>query len=190
MTLPAQYAWLAREGAPKMLVAALGLYGTLETPGPGNNPRILAWADEIGQAYPTAYNRWAAAFYAHDSIAWCGLGMAIAAVHCGRQPPDKYLSALAWAEGGAGWVKISAGEAMLGDVLVFKRSGGGHVAMYVGEDATHFHILGANQDDAFNIRRKAKAQCVGAIRPAYINRPANVRKVRLAPTGVLSGSEA
>lgn len=190
MPLPTQYAWLAREGAPKMLVAALSLYGTLEKPGLGNNPQILAWADEVGKAFPTNYNRWAADFYAHDSIAWCGLGMAISAVRAGRQPPDKYLSALAWANGGDGWVKVPVNEAMLGDILVFKRTGGGHVAMYVGEDTTHFHILGANQDDAFNIRRKAKAQCVGVIRPAYQNRPANVRKIRLAATGVLSNSEA
>lgn len=190
MTLPAQYAWLAREGAPKMLVAALGLHGTLETPGAANNPQILAWADDVAQAFPTAYNRWAADFYKHDSIAWCGLGMAIAAVRAGRQPPDKYLSALAWANGGPGWVKVAVSDAMLGDVLVFKRSGGGHVALYVGEDATHFHILGANQDDTFNIRRKPIAHCVGAIRPAYINRPANVRKIRLAATGRVSASEA
>ncbi len=188
--LPAQYAWLAREGAPKMLISALSLYGTLETAGPANNPQILAWADEIARAYPTPYNKWAGEFYAHDSIPWCGLGMAIAAVRAGRQPVDKYLSALSWSYGGNGWLKVPVADAMLGDILTFKRSGGGHVAMYVGEDATHFHMLGANQDDAFNIRRKAKAQCVGVIRPEYQNRPANVRKVRLAATGVLSGSEA
>lgn len=190
MPLPSQYAWLAKEGAPRMLVESLKLYGTLETAGPGNNPQILAWADEIAQAFPTAYNKWAADFYKHDSIAWCGLGMAIAAARAGRQPPNKYLSALAWADGGPGWVKVPKAEAMLGDILIFKRQGGGHVAMYVGEDATHFHILGANQDDAFNIRRKAKAQCVGAIRPAYNVQPANVRKVRLSAAGVVSGSEA
>lgn len=190
MTLPAQYAWLARESAPKMLVAALSLHGTLETPGVKNNPTILAWADEIAKAYPTPYNKWAAEFYEHDSIPWCGLGMAIAATRAGREPVKSYLSALAWAQGGVGWVKVAVADAMLGDILVFKRSGGGHVAMYVGEDATHFHMLGANQDDAFNIRRKAKAQCVGVIRPAYINRPGNVRKVRLAAAGTLSQNEA
>jgi uncharacterized protein (TIGR02594 family) len=190
MKLPAHYAWLAAEGAPRMLVEALKLHGTLEAPGLSNNPQILNWADEVAMAFPSPYNRWAADFYKHDSIAWCGLGMAIAAARADRAPPNKYLSALAWAEGGPGWVKVPIAGAMLGDVLIFKRNGGGHVALNVGEDETHFHMLGANQDDAFNIRRKAKAQCVGVIRPAYINRPANVRKVRLSSTGIVSGSEA
>jgi cell wall-associated NlpC family hydrolase len=36
---------------------------------------------------------------------------------------------------------------MLGDVLVFRRGGGGHVALYVGEDEEAFHVLGGNQAD-------------------------------------------
>lgn len=45
---------------------------------------------------------------------------------------------------------------MLGDVLVFPRGAGGHVAFYVGEDSRHFHILGGNQDNQVSIILKAK----------------------------------
>lgn len=190
MTLPTQYAWLANEPAPRMLLEALKLYGTLETPGSADNPVIIRWADEVGAKFPSAYNNWAAEFYGDDSIPWCGLAMAVSAVRAGRQPPNKYLSALAWAEGGPGWVKVPKPDVMLGDIMIFRRQGGGHVAMYVGEDKSHVHMLGGNQSDAFNIRRKPKADLYAVIRPAYNNRPPNVRKVMLSSAGVVSGSEA
>ena len=34
---------------------------------------------------------------------------------------------------------------MLGDILTFKRNGGGHVGLYVGEDKDCYHVLGGNQ---------------------------------------------
>jgi uncharacterized protein (TIGR02594 family) len=185
--LPKQYAWLADEPGPRMLLESVKLYGTLETPGSADNPRILAWADEVAKAFPSPYTNWAADFYNDDSIPWCGLGMAIVAVRAGRQPPDKYLSAAAWASWG---VTVPKGEAMLGDVLVFLRKGGAHVAEYVGEDATHYHILGANQSDAFNIVRKPKLPIYAIRRAPYKQQPPNVRKVMLAPKGQLAGKEA
>lgn len=187
MTLPAQYAWLAGEGAPRMLVEALKLHGTLEAPGKADNPQIVAWADEVAAKSTSAYNNWAADFYNDDGIPWCGLAMAVCAVRAGRAPADKYLSALAWASWGE---TVPKDQAMLGDVLVFVRQGGGHVALYVGEDAAAFHILGGNQSDAFNIVRKSKSALYAVRRPPYINRPANVRKVHLAANGKLSVNEA
>lgn len=187
MTLPHAYAWLAKEGAPRMLVEALKLVGTLEVPGTADNPKIIAWADEVAAAFPGGYNNWAASFYGDDSIPWCGLLMAICAVRAGRPPPDKYLSALAWASFGN---PVARTGAMLGDVLVFTRKGGGHVAQYVGEDATAFHIIGGNQSDAVTITRKAKSQLHAVRRAPYINQPANVRKIVLSAVGALSTNEA
>ena len=43
--LPKQYAWLETEPGPRILVEALKTYGTIEKPGEGSNPSILAWAD-------------------------------------------------------------------------------------------------------------------------------------------------
>ena len=44
----------------------------------------------------------------------------------------------------------------LGCILVFTRAGGGHVGLYLGEDATHFHILGGNQSNSVSVTRIGK----------------------------------
>lgn len=200
MTRPTgPYAWLNNEPGPRMLLEGLKLYGVLETPGPGNNPTILAWADEIGAGEATAYAKWAAEWVDEDAKAWCGLMMAVCAVRANpdnrpeRRPPAKYLAALEWMKFG---LPVTAAE--LGDVLVFHRPGGGHVGLYVGEDATAYHVLGGNQGDAVSGR---KADCVGIARIArdrvvairrvpYLAKPANVRPIRLAASGAVSTNEA
>jgi uncharacterized protein (TIGR02594 family) len=173
--LPACYAWLDKESGPKMLLEALKLYGTLEAPGARDNPVILGWAAEVGVAKT----------YSHDSIPWCGMFMAVVAKRAGKVVPSSPLWALSWAEFGA-----PVTTPMLGDVLTFKRNGGGHVALYVGEDAGAYHCLGGNQSDSVCITRIAKARLFRARRPIYSVQPANVRRVILAASGKLSTNEA
>jgi hypothetical protein len=80
---------------------------------------------------------------------------------------------------------------MLGDVLTFKRDGGGHVGIYVGEDRTHYHIIGGNQGNEVNIMRIAKARLHQARRTAWkIAQPANVRVIKLESQGRISNNEA
>jgi cell wall-associated NlpC family hydrolase len=79
---------------------------------------------------------------------------------------------------------------MLGDVLVFQRTGGGHVGLYVGEDEAAFHVLGGNQGDRVCIARIARHRLYSARRPAYRAMPATVRTYSLAPAGALSANEA
>lgn len=192
--LPAAYTDLAREPGPKMIVEGLRLYGTLEKPGTADNPVIIAWADEVETATGTGYARWASDFYNDDSIPWCGLWMAVVACRANpdrradRAPPEKYLSAVEWAKFG---VAVAKHLAILGDTLVFKRDGGGHVALYVGEDATHFHCLGGNQGDAVSIVRIAKDRCIAVRRPPYLNKPPNARKITRSAAGApVSKNEA
>lgn len=173
--LPAQYAWLSKEPAPKMLLEALALFGTVEGPGTKDNPTILTWAAEIGLAKT----------YSHDSIPWCGLFIGLVAHRAGKDVVDSPLWALSWADFGK-----PAPQPMLGDVLTFKRNGGGHVAMYVGEDAGAYHCLGGNQSDKVCITRIAKSRLYKARRPEYQAQPANVRKVILSAAGKLSSNEA
>jgi uncharacterized protein (TIGR02594 family) len=158
-----------------MLVEALALYGTLEAPGAKDNPVILAWAREVGLGKN----------YSHDSIPWCGLFMAVVAKRAGKPVVDSPLWALSWADFGK-----ASPKAALGDVLTFKRSGGGHVGLYVGEDASAYHILGGNQSDSVSIARIARSRLYRARRPAYKVQPDNVRKVLLAAGGALSRNEA
>jgi uncharacterized protein (TIGR02594 family) len=108
--LPAAYTWRRDEPGPKMITEALKLFSTIEAPGARDNPTILAWAKEVGQG----------SVYSHDSIAWCGLFMAVVAKRAGKSVVDKPLWALSWGDFGR-----PAPAAMLGDVLTFRRDGGG-----------------------------------------------------------------
>jgi len=175
--LPAQYAWLASEGGPRMIVEALKLFGTLEAPGAKDNRTILDWAKEVGLQKT----------YSHDSIPWCGLFIAVVASRAGKPRTDSPLWALSWADWGAA---CPGNIPMLGDVVTFKRDGGGHVGLYVGEDASSYHVLGGNQSDSVCITRIAKSRLYRAVRPIYSAKPANVRRVYLKATGKLSTNEA
>jgi len=174
--LPSRYGWLTREPGPKMIVEALKLYGTLETPGSANNPTIIAWAKEVGGEVADAYKA--------DSIPWCGLFMAVVAKRADKEIPKHPLWALSWSAFGA-----KSPAAALGDVLVFVRNGGGHVGLYVGEDAAAFHVLGGNQSDRVCITRVSRSRLYAARRPLYRVQPGNVRPVHLEATGALSLNE-
>jgi cell wall-associated NlpC family hydrolase len=79
---------------------------------------------------------------------------------------------------------------MLGDVLVFSRDGGGHVGIYVGEDAKTYRVLGGNQGDKVSIVPILKTRCVGIRRTNWkISQPKNVRKIFLSESGTLSTNE-
>ena len=175
--LPAAYAWLANEPAPRMLVEALKLYGIKETAGPGNTPAIMRWASELGPGVSSVYSA--------DSVPWCGLFIATVAKRAGKPLPASPLWARAWATWGT-----ASPDAALGDVLVFVRDGGGHVGLYVGEDATAFHVIGGNQGDAVSIKRIEKSRCIAARRCYLTGVPANVRKVAMTTSGPVSKNEA
>jgi uncharacterized protein (TIGR02594 family) len=53
-----------------------------------------------------------------------------------------------------------------GAVLVFERGSSGHVGFALGQDDTHFHVLGGNQSDAVTIARIAKSRLLGARWPS------------------------
>lgn len=175
MALPKNYVFLNKEGAPKMLVEALALFGTKETVGEGDNPTILKWAKETGVSW-----------YKHDSTPWCGLFAGLVAQRAGKEKPKDFLRAMAWQNFGK-----PAKVAMLGDILVFKRDGGGHVGIYVGDDDVAYHVLGGNQSDQVCIKRIRKDRCVAIRRPEYsVGKPKNVRRIVMKPNGELSTNEA
>lgn len=180
MNLPKQYAWLADEEGPRILLEGLKIYGTSETPGPGNNPAIMEWAKAAGLEK----------VYRNDATAWCGLAMAYIALQAGWDPPLNPLGARNWLAFGTPQKKPG-----LGDVLVFWRGSvkgfNGHVGLYVGEDAEAYHVLGGNQGDRVSIKRILKTRLLGARRcPWRVNQPAAVRRVELAANGALSDNEA
>lgn len=160
--LPEPYRFLEDEPGPRMLLEALPLFGVYEHPGIANSPVILAWAHECD--LPS---------YDADSIPWCGLFVAVVAKRAGKTAPASPLWARNWLRFG------DECEPELGCVLVFERGAGGHVGIYVGEDLTHYHVLGGNQNDQVRIDRINKGRLLGS-RAQYKVKPSNVRRVHIA----------
>ena len=176
MHLPVQYQWLNDLQLPRMITEALQLHGIKEVPGPINAPPIMAWASTLGLSNA----------YKADSIPWCGLFAGIVVKRSGWLPVVDPLWARNWAQFG-----IKSPAAGLGDILVFKRDGGGHVGFYIAEDSTHYHVLGGNQGDAVSIVRIAKDRCIAARRPKWrIGQPISVKPYHVAPTGKISKDES
>lgn len=181
--LPKQFQWLADEPGPRILLEALKIFGTAETPGPGNNPSILAWAKATGQEK----------VYRADSTAWCGLTMAYVALQAGWDLPVNPLGARNW----LGWgVEVPKDKPCLGDIVVFWRGSlkgyQGHVAMYVGENVANgtVWVLGGNQLDKVCIEPKPKTRILGVRRcPWRVNQPHNVRPVLLSASGPITSNE-
>jgi len=170
------YAWLKKETAPKILVEAVKHIGIKEIVGKQHNPTILSWAKALGLDK----------VYTNDEIPWCGLFVAYCAHAAGLDVVKHPLWALNWNKYGN-----VAKVAMLGDVLTFTRNGGGHVGIYVGEDATHYHVLGGNQNNSVSVSRIAKDRLSQARRTAWkVAQPASVRVVHLEAKGVITTNEA
>lgn len=173
--MASKYSWLSKEKSPKLLVEAYKLIGIKEVPGQADNMEILHWAETLGLENS----------YRKDDIPWCGLFVAYACHKAGLEIVEKPLWARNWTKFGENQTK-----AMLGDILVFVRDGGGHVGIYIGEDATAYHVLGGNQSDMVCITRIRKERCISIRRtPWKVAQPDNVRVVRLEATGTISTNE-
>jgi len=195
--LPANYAWLNTIGLlPRTISEALKEYGVKEVAGAANSPVIMGWAKEVGRE-KIGYT------YTGDAVPWCGLLAGVIAMRAGKTIPTGPLYALNWSGFGEA-VAIRKGlsvnnplvfmpgkVASLGDVLVFRRDGGGHVGFYIGEDDNYYCVLGGNQSDSVSFTWIAKSRCVAVRRPAYTNPPASVRPYRLSRSGApVSTNEA
>lgn len=163
---------------PVWMREARRFMGLKEVAGPRSNSTIIGWAKRLGG--------WIASYYTDDDIPWCGLALAhwISFTLPSEPLPGNYLSALAWANFGS-----RLDTPALGAVLVFKRPGGGHVGLYVGEDASHFHVLGGNQSNSVSVTRIEKARLVATRWPTSGGKPAGGR-VTLTASGAVSRNEA
>lgn len=172
------YDYLKKVTSPQLLVQALKLVGTKEIVGVKHNDEILIWARELGIKS-----------YFADEIPWCGLFMAYVVKKAALEMPFTATESL-WA---LNWNKFGTKQttAMLGDVLTFKRNGGGHVGIYVGEDDTCYHVLGGNQSNMVCITRIEKNRCAGIRRTAWkISQPDSVKAIVVNSNGFISKNEA
>lgn len=173
-----KYSFLKLEKAPAILVEAIKHLGTKEIFGKDHNQKILDWAKVIG---------WEKV-YLNDETPWCGMFVGYCAKMANVQVVKNPLRALDWNNYGT---NVQPGEEMLGDILTFTRKGGGHVGFYVGEDKTHFHVLGGNQNNEVSIVRIDKKRLSQCRRTKWkISRPLNVRKVYYDAVGTVSENEA
>jgi uncharacterized protein (TIGR02594 family) len=127
--------------------------GTREIPGAKNSPIIMDWVRVIGETSPELKRY--AKNYTHDAIPWCGLCVAYCVAKAGLTPASKFL----WAQDWANWGRPLK-KPVVGAILVFKRQGGGHVAMYEGETKTHYIVRGGNQSDTVNVTKIPKSNLV------------------------------
>ena len=185
--LPPQYQWLHKvNGLPRTIAECIKLHGVQEVVGKGSNATIISWRDELNGA--TMNGKPIVVGFSDDDIAWCGLKAAIVAYRRMKRIEEVVKNPL-WARN---WLNYGTkvNTAMLGDCLVFERGKGGHVAWYVGEDKTTYHIFGGNQSNRVSITRIAKSRLLGIRRPKYATAPKGMKPYHLAATGVISTNEA
>ncbi|KAA9333422.1 TIGR02594 family protein [Hymenobacter busanensis] len=172
MNFPHPFEYLAAEPGPVILREALAHFALHEIAGPSSHPTIMAWAKEVG----------ASSYYHNDDTPWCALFMAHCAKVAGFALPPDPLAAKSWSVFGQPAPK---GVAMLGDIVVKNRAGGGgHVGLYVGETKTHYAVLGGNQANQVCIAWFPKSVFTHIRRCKWkVSQPANVRRIVLnAPT--------
>ena len=157
--------------ALKQLIAANGRSASVATPG------TLPWITEANTALGRNEARdrsWLMDWLNRDGRSlgdpgknpWCG-DFVETCIRMGL-PDEPLLGALGtnpyWARN---WLMFGkAVQPVPGAVLVFERGSGGHVGFAVGQDNTHFYVLGGNQSDAVTVARVAKSRLLGARWPA------------------------
>lgn len=158
---------------------AVKLLGTKEVPGSRSNKVIMSWADDIGG--------WVDGYYKNDGIPWCGLFVGhLMAANKIKITIKNLLSARAWGKFG---FEV---EPCYGAIMVFSRSGGGHVGLYVSEDSKYYHILGGNQSDSVNVTKIAKSRFLSARWPTGYENLHQMYKGRIVKSfdGEVSYNEA
>lgn len=165
---------------PRMIREALALYGVAEFAGTKSNPIITNWAKETLIKADNWYNT--------DSIPWCSLAMAVVAQRAKKDISMIDLRALSWVGFGK---PVDKDKGCLGDVAVFKRTGGGHVGQIIGftKDKKFVYILGGNQGDKFNIAKLPLSRLHAVRRPEYTVQPDSVKQYFFDNMGGVSTNE-
>lgn len=157
---------------------ARSLIGVREIVGPQHNPSIMGWIKALGSKVLGIDVK-------DDETAWCGTYVAHVMQTHGLDLPKIAVRASSWGSYGR-----QLNGPRYGCILVFTRSGGGHVGFYVGEDRTHYHVLGGNQSNSVNIMRLDKSRLTSMRWPHGPALPPQ-KTIHLAPSGApVSGNEA
>lgn len=159
---------------PRWLTNARKYLGQREIPGAQTAPVIAGWLQKLG------------AWWRDDETPWCGTFVA-AVMNDSNLPRAKHwYRAQGWLEWGVPLLGPT-----LGAIVVFKRSGGGHVGIIAGIDEHgNLMVLGGNQGNAVCIMPFARDRVIGYRWPAAMPVPVLSTLPVLASTGALSRNEA
>lgn len=121
---------------PRWLTVARGYIGVKEIPGVENSPIIVRWLQKLRSAW------------IDDATPWCGTFVATCFAESGIPIAKHWYRARDWLNWG-----VTLNSPTVGCVVVYARTGGGHVGFVVGQDqAGNLQTLGGNQGDQVSIR--------------------------------------
>ena len=130
---------------PTWLTYARSELGTAEIPGPQTSTKIRSWLTSLK------------AWWTDDETPWCGTFIANVMQRSNVALPKHWYRAKAWLD----WGQPIA-EPVVGCVVIFERTGGGHVGLVVGKDLTgRLLVLGGNQGNKVSIAPFDRSRVVG-----------------------------
>ena len=120
---------------PLYLTEARKYIGLKEIPGPKHNQSIQSWLHSLK------------AWWNDDETPWCGVFVAHCMQATGNPIPKNWFRAKSWLDWGD-----KSDIPKLGCIVVFSRTGGGHVGFVVGKDNSgRLLVLGGNQGNQVSI---------------------------------------
>lgn len=185
MTLAPRDQWLLNIGTlPKIVAAALQYLGVKEIPGAASNPVIIDMAQGLGVGK----------IYTNDDTSWCALFINHLLRITGKPAVNiagnlyNYLRAK-WMLHWGNEVKLE--DAVLGDIVILDREGGGHVFILLGftKDG-HLIGIGGNQGNQVSIAQFSKDRVLGVRRYYATGLPASAKRYTIDSLGKMSANEA
>jgi uncharacterized protein (TIGR02594 family) len=138
-----------------------------EVPGKATAPTIAKWLLNLK------------AWWRDDETPWCGVFVAECLREAGHALPKHWYRALAWNDWG-----LRLAVPTLGCVVVFARSGGGHVGFFVGYDEQgRVMVIGGNQGNRVSIAPFDGSRIVGFRWPDDATLPEIFNAPKLASNG-------
>ena len=130
---------------PCWLIEARRHLGVREMPGASDSPVIQRWL------------RTMRAWWSDDATPWCGVFVGYCLRECQCEPPQAWYRARAYLD----WGHVQPVPAV-GSVVVFERTGGGHVGFVVGRTYSgNLAVLGGNQKDSVCISSFDRSRVIG-----------------------------
>ncbi len=185
MELPEKYKWLHEIGTlPKLVSAALQYLGVAEIPGVNSNPVIMDMAKGLGVSD----------IYTNDDLSWCAIFinhlLRITGKPINLHPHDRYdlLRAMRTADL---FTNINKADWILGDVIILKREGGGHVFIAIAKTPNGNIIgIGGNQGNKVSFAEFSQDRIIAVKRHYSVAPPESAKQYIVDSSGQLSTNEA